>query len=149
MLSSIDSASSATRSVGTSARKNKQKISIIQTYPLVRSARGKLSKAASHSDNDLRILVGLANLLSSLMIDLTSAELEQERFFDESASGAEASEEEKPTFHGAETIVKKPKADWEEQPTESIKDDTGYNEGGETSKVSAATVITTTEVESD
>ena len=83
---------------------------------------------ASDSDNNLRLLVGHANLLTSLMIDLANAELEQERFVNTSSSGADVSEE-TPTCQWAGTLVEKPKQ--------------------ETSRISAATVIITTEVKSD
>ena len=63
---------------------------------------------ASDSDNDLRLLVGHANLLTSLMIDLANAELEQERLVNTSASGADVSEE-TPTCQWAGTLVEKPK----------------------------------------
>src|ERR1700759_4741980 len=72
----------------------KQKMSITQTYFLAHSARGKLSKEAARADPDLRLLVGHANILDSLMLDLANAEQEQERWFNKSVSGAR---EEEPT----------------------------------------------------
>ena len=79
----------------------KQKMSITQTYFLAHSARGKLSKEASRADHDLRLLVGHANMLDSLMLDLANAEQEQERWFNKSVSGAR---EEEPAHAHVETI---------------------------------------------
>jgi len=67
----------------------KQKMSITQTYFLAHSARGKLSKEAARPDHDLRLLVGHANMLDSLMLDLANAEQEQERWFNNVVSGSE------------------------------------------------------------
>ena len=72
----------------------KQKMSITQTYFLAHSARGKLSKEASRGDHNLRLLVGHANMLDTLMLDLANAEQEQERWFNKSVSGAREEEEE-------------------------------------------------------
>lgn len=60
-------------------------MSITQTYYLAHKARGKLSREAAQPDHDLRLLVGHANLLDSLMLDLAEAEREQERFFNQAA----------------------------------------------------------------
>lgn len=72
----------------------KQKMSITQTYFLAHSARGKLSKEAGRSDHNLRLLVGHANLLDSLMLDLANAEQEQEQWFTKSVSQSEEAIEE-------------------------------------------------------
>jgi hypothetical protein len=120
-------------------------MSITQTYFLAHSARGKLSREASRSDHDLRLLVGHANLLDSLMIDLASAEQEQERWFNKSVSGAKSSEEETPTHQWAETVVEEPEADWEVEDAESTDED----EDDEDAMVISSTVITTTELEED
>lgn len=72
----------------------KQKMSITQTYFLAHSARGKLSKEAARADHDLRLLVGHANMLDSLMLDLANAEQEQERWFNKTVSGTEEEQEE-------------------------------------------------------
>jgi hypothetical protein len=73
----------------------KQKMSITQTYFLAHSARGKLSKEASRPDHDLRLLVGHANMLDSLMLDLANAEQEQERWFNNIVTGSSEEAEEK------------------------------------------------------
>jgi hypothetical protein len=86
-------------------------MSITQTYFLAHSARGKLSKEAARPDHDLRLLVGHANMLDSLMLDLANAEQEQERWFNNIVSGS-ASEEESRSPK-VETIVEE--AEEEEQ----------------------------------
>jgi len=85
-------------------------MSITQTYFLAHSARGKLSREAARADHDLRLLVGHANMLDSLMIDLANAEQEQERWFNKSLSGAR--EEEEVIMH-EDTIVEEPEEDTE------------------------------------
>jgi hypothetical protein len=66
-------------------------MSITQTYYLAHKARAKLSREAAQSDHDLRLLVGHANLLDALMVELADAEREQERWFNQSVRGAAAS----------------------------------------------------------
>lgn len=71
-------------------RKNtlRKNMSITQTYYLAHKARGKLSREAAQPDHDLRLLVGHANLLDSLMLELADAEREQERWFNQSVRQA-------------------------------------------------------------
>ncbi|KAL8823624.1 MAG: hypothetical protein Q9191_005689 [Dirinaria sp. TL-2023a] len=87
-----------TRTAISSPIEKKQKMSLTQTYYLAHTARGKLSKEAAKADHDLHRLVGHANLLDGLMLDLADAEREQERWFNQTVKGAaKASEEpEKP-----------------------------------------------------
>lgn len=134
---------SPTTSIYTRPQK-KQKMSITQTYFLAHSARGKLSKEASRPDHDLRLLVGHANMLDHLMIDLANAEQEQERWFNKSVSGAVESEEE---LSHQETIVEESEADWDVEEAESSDDESEYDE--EEAKVQAATIVTTTTTEFD
>jgi hypothetical protein len=61
-------------------RKN---MSITQTYYLAHKARAKLSREAAQPDHDLRLLVGHANLLDTLMVELADAGREQERWFNQ------------------------------------------------------------------
>ncbi|TQS34176.1 hypothetical protein Golomagni_05449 [Golovinomyces magnicellulatus] len=70
---------------------SKNTMSITQTYYLAHKARGKLSREAAQPDHDLRLLVGHANLLDSLMLELAEAEREQERFFNQAVRGNKAS----------------------------------------------------------
>ena len=74
-------------------------MSLTQTYYLAHTARAKLSKEAARADHDLRLLVGHANLLDGLMLDLVEAEREQESWFNQSVRGASASSEEPQSKH--------------------------------------------------
>lgn len=83
------------RPTASSPPAKKQKMSLTQTYYLAHTARGKLSKEAARGDHNLRLLVGHANLLDSLMLDLANAEQEQESWFNQTVkSAAKASSEE-------------------------------------------------------
>jgi hypothetical protein len=67
----------------------KQKMSLSQTYFIASSARAKLGKEAMRADHNLRLLVGHANLLDSLMLELRDAEREQEAWFNASVKKAQ------------------------------------------------------------
>lgn len=71
----------------------KKTMSVTQTYFLAHKARAKLAREASRADHDLRLLVGHANLLDGLMLELADAEREQESWFNSSVRGAAAAEE--------------------------------------------------------
>lgn len=71
----------------------KQKMSLTQTYMLATVARRQLQKEAARADHDLRLLVGHANLLDGLMLDLANAEQEQESWFNQSVSTASTAAE--------------------------------------------------------
>lgn len=71
-------------------------MSIAQTYYLAHKARAKLAYEAGRADHDLRLLVGHANLLDSLMFELADAEREQESWFNQSVRGAVHHEEAPP-----------------------------------------------------
>lgn len=116
-------------------------MSITQTYFLAHSARGKLSKEASRADHDLRLLVGHANMLDSLMLDLANAEQEQERWFNNIVSG---SDEEEERHRHVETIVEEPEADWEIDDAQSSDEE---SEDEAEDKTSAN--VTAIEVDSD
>ena len=115
----------------------RQKMSLTQTYFLAHSARGKLSKEAARPDHRLRNLVGHANLLDSLMLDLANAEQEQERWFNTSVSGAKDNEE-KPSSEWAETIVEEPEADWEAEDAEASDDEAESEDEAKFSTLSVA-----------
>ncbi|KAA8902489.1 hypothetical protein FN846DRAFT_955578 [Sphaerosporella brunnea] len=70
------------------------KMSVTETFYLAHKARGKLSSEASRSDHNLRLLVGHANLLDTLMIHLAEAEAEQERWYQDTVRGHERESEE-------------------------------------------------------
>ncbi|KAI9765390.1 MAG: hypothetical protein M1839_005512 [Geoglossum umbratile] len=69
-------------------------MSITQRYLLINTAQSKLSIELSRSDYRLRLLIGHANLLDSLMTGL--AEAEQMQWFNRSVSGAREAEERYP-----------------------------------------------------
>jgi len=56
-------------------------MSTAQTYLVAHAARAKLSREAARPDHNLRLLVGHANLLDSLMYQLAESEREQESWF--------------------------------------------------------------------
>jgi len=70
----------------------KAKMSLKTVYLTASTARSKLGREASLADHNLRRLVGHANLLDSLMIELADAEREQEAWFNQSVSNASKSE---------------------------------------------------------
>jgi hypothetical protein len=71
----------------------KQKMSLSQTYRVASFARSKLGKEASRPDHNLRMLVGHANLLDSLMLELRDAERQQEAWFNQAVKKAQKEEE--------------------------------------------------------
>ncbi|KAL2856681.1 hypothetical protein BJY01DRAFT_203248 [Aspergillus pseudoustus] len=94
-------------------KRQTKKMSITQTYYLAHTARKKLTREASRADHNLRLLVGHANLLDSLMIDLADAEQEQERWFNQTVSGATKGSHRSESQHiqWAETLVEEPEED--------------------------------------
>ena len=48
-------------------------MSLTQTYYVASTARSKLGREANRADHNLRVLVGHANLLDNLMLDLANA----------------------------------------------------------------------------
>ena len=79
-------------------------MSLTQTYYLAHTARGKLSKEAARGDHNLRLLVGHANLLDGLMLDLAHAEQEQESWFNQSVKSNTKAAEERKHIQWADTI---------------------------------------------
>lgn len=84
----------------------KKSMSVTQTYYLAHKARAKLSREAAQPDHDLRLLVGHANMLDSLMIELAEAEREQERWFNQSVRAAS------PKKHATVTAADKRHVQW-------------------------------------
>ena len=97
-------------------------MSITQTYYLAHSARGKLSSEASRSDHRLRRLVGHANLLDSLMLELADAEAEQESWFNASVRGARKTESDR-HIQWADSVVEELEEDWRAEDGESESDE--------------------------
>ncbi|KAL2257019.1 hypothetical protein VTK26DRAFT_771 [Humicola hyalothermophila] len=91
-------------------------MSLAQTYFLAHKARAKLSSEAARPDHNLRLLVGHANLLDSLMLELADAEREQESWFNQTVRGASHSQ-------WADTIVEEPEPDWRAEDAESDSSD--------------------------
>lgn len=91
----------------------KKSMSITQTYYLAHKARAKLSREAAQPDHDLRLLVGHANMLDSLMIELAEAEREQERWFNQSVRGASSKK------HHTVTAADKRHVQWADRIEES------------------------------
>ena len=97
----------------------KKSMSITQTYFLAHKARAKLSSEAARPDHNLRLLVGHANLLDSLMLDLADAEREQESWFNQSVRGATPKTEER-HIQWADSVAEED--DWEADSSDSDDD---------------------------
>jgi len=111
-------------------------MSLTQTYYLAHTARGKLSAEAARADHDLRLLVGHANLLDSLMLDLASAEQEQESWFNQSVQSATKNttiiEESERHIQWADAIVEDEEEDWDADDADSSdSDDSDYDDDEE------------------
>jgi len=100
-------------------------MSVTQTYYLAHTARGKLSSEAARADHNLRLLVGHANLLDTLMLDLAEAEQEQESWFNQSVKKAQktSTSEEPKHIQWADTIVEDPEEDWQAEDADSSDSD--------------------------
>jgi len=101
-------------------------MSIAQTYFLAHKARAKLSSEAARPDHNLRLLVGHANLLDSLMLDLADAEREQESWFNQSVRGASHSDERHVQW--ADTIAEEPEQDWEGESDSDSDSDSDFDD---------------------
>ncbi|KAK0668623.1 hypothetical protein QBC41DRAFT_356394 [Cercophora samala] len=112
------------------------RMSIAQTYFLAHKARAKLSSEAARPDHNLRLLVGHANLLDSLMLELADAEREQESWFNQSVRGATQSTPPAPSSNNrhiqwADSVVEEPQHDWRAEDADSDSDsdsDCSYDE---------------------
>jgi len=88
-------------------------MSLTQTYYIAASARSKLGKEACRPDHNLRLLVGHANLLDALMVELHEAETEQEAWFNQTVRKASSNEEQR-HIQWADTIVEETEEDEED-----------------------------------
>jgi hypothetical protein len=104
----------------------RKQMSVTQTYYLAHTARGKLSSEASRADHNLRLLVGHANLLDSLMLELAEAEQEQESWFNQSVKKATKTEEPR-HIQWADTIVEDPEEDWQAEDADSSDSESDYD----------------------
>ena len=133
----------------------KQKMSLTQTYYIAASARSKLGKEACRADHDLRLLVGHANLLDSLMIELQDAERQQEAWFHSTvakATKAEKQQQQKQHIQWVDRIEEEAAED----DSDSDSDSDFYDEDGDLDMVSlprrlvqTPVQITTTEMDED
>ena len=118
-MSSTTRASFSPLSTSSSVSPLKRKaMSVTQTYYLAHTARGKLSSEASRSDHNLRLLVGHANLLDSLMLELAQAEQEQESWFNQSVRKAS----EPKHIQWADAVVEDPEEDWQAEDADDSSD---------------------------
>jgi hypothetical protein len=103
-------------------------MSVTQTYYLAHTARGKLSSEAARADHNLRLLVGHANLLDSLMLELAEAEQEQESWFNQSVKKATKNTEEPKHIQWADAIVEDPEEeDWQAEDADSSDSESEYD----------------------
>jgi hypothetical protein len=105
---------------------SKKSMSITQTYYLAHKARAKLSREAAQSDHDLRLLVGHANLLDSLMLELADAEREQERWFNQSVRGASPAKTQDRHVQWADRIVEEEAEEQYDSDSDSSDSDDEY-----------------------
>lgn len=124
-------------------------MSLTQTYFLAHTARGKLSKEASRSDHNLRLLVGHANLLDSLMLDLSNAEQEQEQWFNQTVSNATKSTEEPKHIQWADTVMEEPEEEWEQSSDEESEEEDSIISTASTKYFSSPATVTTREITED
>ncbi|CAI6340211.1 unnamed protein product [Periconia digitata] len=127
----------------------KQKMSLTQTYYIAASARSKLGKEASRADHNLRLLVGHANLLDSLMVELQDAERQQEAWFHSTVAKASKAEESR-HVQWVDRIVEEMDED-SDSASDSDDDSDFYDEEGDFDMVAAPrrVEVTTTEVDDD
>lgn len=119
-----------------SAPLRKQSLNLAQTAYLAHTTRRKLSSAASRADHDLRVLVGHANFLDSLLLELAEAHREQDRRPPPSPAtaswGPQAVEEPKRRADVAATAVPdKPADDWEMWESDGSESDGSDSDSGE------------------
>lgn len=107
------------------------KMSITQAYFLAHKARSKLSSEAARPDHNLRLLVGHANLLDSLMLDLAEAEREQESWFNQSVRTAAPSkpQQDKHIQWADSPVIAEPSNDWHADDADDSSDsDSDYSD---------------------
>jgi hypothetical protein len=102
-------------------------MSLTQTYYIASSARSKLGREASRADHNLRLLVGHANLLDSLMLDLQDAEREQEAWFNQTVQKAQKAEEPR-HIQWADTIVEEEEEEEEEEEDDDSDSDSDFDD---------------------
>lgn len=96
-------------------------MSLTQTYYVASTARSKLGREAARADHNLRRLVGHANMLDQLMVELSHAEAEQEAWFNQTVHAAGKAEEPR-RVQWIDTIAE------ETEPEEEEQEDDVYDE---------------------
>lgn len=144
----FDTQSTQSRYPSASPPAKKQKMSLTQTYYIASTARTKLGREASRADHDLRVLVGHANLLDVLMVELQDAEREQEAWFNESLRKAnKQSKPEQPRHvQWIDTIAEELDA---ASDTDSDSDDEIYEENTVVAPTSQSYQVSSREVSED
>merc|ERR1712000_671825 len=104
----------------------KQKMSLTQTYYIASSARSKLGREASRPDHNLRLLVGHANLLDQLMVDLADAEKEQEAWFNQTVQKASKPDQPK-HIQWLDEVVEEDDSDSEDESDDESDDGSVYD----------------------
>jgi hypothetical protein len=125
-------------------RRQQKKMSITQTYYLAHTARKKLTREASRADHDLRLLVGHANLLDSLMFDLADAEREQERWFNQTVSGATKSSPTRQHIQWASTVIEEENEDWEAEDASDLDSESSDSDSESDSEYDEADFVINT-----
>merc|ERR1712113_598000 len=105
----------------------KQKMSLTQTYYVASTARSKLGREASRADHNLRLLVGHANLLDQLMVDLADAEKEQEAWFNQTVQKASKPDQPK-HIQWLDEVVEEDDSDSEDESDDESDDGSIYDE---------------------
>jgi len=126
---------------------HKKTMSITQTYYLAHKARAKLSSEAGRPDHNLRLLVGHANMLDSLMLELADAEREQESWFNQSVRGATKSQEQHVKW--ADTVIEEPEEDWDAEDADSDSVSDSESEFGDDEDVEMADAVSLRRVQSN
>ncbi|KAI9881088.1 MAG: hypothetical protein M1830_008246 [Pleopsidium flavum] len=137
---SVRSSQSAIPSSNTTSSRRRQSLSVAQTCYLAHTTRKKLSSEASRADHDLRVLVGHANFLDSLMIELAEATQEQNQSIPPLKEVTRIVEEPIRRPIAASTVVEKPADDWEvweSDESDSSESDLGDDKGEEVNTTSA------------
>ncbi|TLD34196.1 hypothetical protein PspLS_00590 [Pyricularia sp. CBS 133598] len=122
-------------------------MSITQTYYLAHKARAKLSSEAQRPDHNLRKLVGSANLLDALMMELADAEREQESWFNQSVRASTTPKNAERRVQWADTVVEEPEDDWEADDAASDSSDE-ESEFDDDEDVEMADIVSLTRVSS-
>lgn len=99
------------------------KMSVSQTYYLAHTARSKLSSEAARGDHNLRRLVGHANLLDVLTIELQEAERAQEAIYNNAIKATSKKEAKHISWSTSIVEVSEDLTDYEVDDVDSDDDD--------------------------